>query len=243
MPEPTPAVTLPAGFSKCERGNTCLYRDGSHVLWVGLQEHGVHLEVAYTLGNYPAWQVQTIRRSPEELAQHARRLVASGWEVGRWNLPGDPPKPGDDEGGHPLCEGCETSPCVCADRNEGYPSGAYLLFEYDLGYWGGNYSGTGTTAYVPAALVEEHEAQEAFRRHTGHDPVHVIRYDLDRLFDAQGGEFEQITLCEECGEMMIVFGDGSTHHLSRDGGTGVSLYDHDADMDHAARAPRGTAEG
>lgn len=59
---------------------------------------------------------------------------------------------------------------------------AHIQVEYDLQFWGGDYSGVGQFAYVPATLVDELGVEEAFQAHTGIDPVHIVHYSLDELY-------------------------------------------------------------
>ena len=52
----------------------------------------------------------------------------------------------------------------------------HLPVEYDESYWGGDYSGSGDTAYVPLPLIEQVGVEEAFRQAKGVDPIHIIHY-------------------------------------------------------------------
>jgi hypothetical protein len=72
-----------------------------------------------------------------------------------------------------------------------YNDGPRVRFEYDLNYRGGDYRGVGAFVYVPLAVVEsfEHDPdadRKAFYRHTGHDPIHIVHYSLDELWDSNG---------------------------------------------------------
>jgi hypothetical protein len=63
--------------------------------------------------------------------------------------------------------------------------------EYDLGFWGGDYSGVGQFAYVPfEAVGARGSVEEAFFYQTGHDPAHVIHYAPDEVYDQHGEEWE-----------------------------------------------------
>lgn len=66
------------------------------------------------------------------------------------------------------------------------PNEPHASFEYDLEYYGGDYSGVGEFAYVPLRLVDELGPRRAFRQHTGHSPRHIIHYDLDEELNAEG---------------------------------------------------------
>jgi hypothetical protein len=71
----------------------------------------------------------------------------------------------------------------------GAPEGAHFRVEFDLGYWGGNYSGTGDAAFVPFSLLHGPERltpHEAFTKFTGHIAAHIVHYTLDDLYDADG---------------------------------------------------------
>ena len=65
-------------------------------------------------------------------------------------------------------------------------SDGYLRVEYDLAYAGGDYSKTGDFAYIPYNLFSRMGMVEAFRQTTGHDPVHIIHYSPDEVYDKQG---------------------------------------------------------
>jgi hypothetical protein len=63
---------------------------------------------------------------------------------------------------------------------------AFVRFEYDMAYSGGDYSGVGNFALVPLALCYKLGSEAAFQQHTGIDPVHIIHYTLDELYDSEG---------------------------------------------------------
>jgi len=60
--------------------------------------------------------------------------------------------------------------------------------EYDLEFTGGDYSDVGQFAYIPHRVIDEFGGgiQEAFKAHTGIDPVHIVNYNLDEAYDANG---------------------------------------------------------
>lgn len=63
--------------------------------------------------------------------------------------------------------------------------------EYDLGYWGGDYSDVGDFAYVPESLVARHDdVGAAFEAFTGHDRRHIVCTYEDEHVDAFGNEIE-----------------------------------------------------
>lgn len=67
--------------------------------------------------------------------------------------------------------------------------------EYDLAYAGGNYSGVGEYAYIPWEEIDTHGNGEgalrlAFRAVTGHDPIHIVHYTFDEVYDQRGNPLE-----------------------------------------------------
>lgn len=63
--------------------------------------------------------------------------------------------------------------------------------EFDLNYFGGDYSGVGSFVYIPESAVEEHGSIErAFIAVTGHAPQHIINTYDDERFTADGAELE-----------------------------------------------------
>jgi hypothetical protein len=81
--------------------------------------------------------------------------------------------------------------------------GPCILVEYDLDYSGGNYSSTNSSkAFIPRSLLDEltpagadpgDYVGEAFEQHTGFERVHIIRFDTDHDYDANGDEWEEQT--------------------------------------------------
>ena len=53
----------------------------------------------------------------------------------------------------------------------------HIQVEYDLAYWGGQYSQVGDYAYIPLGLVQTIGLESAFQVATGHDPAHIISVD------------------------------------------------------------------
>jgi hypothetical protein len=65
--------------------------------------------------------------------------------------------------------------------------GRYFRVEFDPGYYGGDYRGTGSFALIPASLVKKvNSVESAFLKHTGFDPQHIIHYSLDERYDKNG---------------------------------------------------------
>jgi hypothetical protein len=60
--------------------------------------------------------------------------------------------------------------------------------EYDLEFCGGNYSDTGSFALIPHSVIDTHrgDVPAAFRAHTGFDPMHMIHYTEDEVYDQNG---------------------------------------------------------
>lgn len=77
------------------------------------------------------------------------------------------------------------------DAQGGGPAGACFRVEYDKDFWGGDYSGVGSFAYVPLALVGDGVTPErAFELYTGVATEHMIHYTLDELYTAGGGRLD-----------------------------------------------------
>lgn len=63
-----------------------------------------------------------------------------------------------------------------------------IRVEYDLSFFGGNYSGVGQFAYVPVDDIGHapDSVEAAFEKLTGHKRVHIIHYCPDETFDEKG---------------------------------------------------------
>jgi hypothetical protein len=66
------------------------------------------------------------------------------------------------------------------------PVPVFVSVEYDLEYYGGDYSGLGEEALLPTEGLTDENLKERFREQTGHDPVHIIHYTFDEPVDANG---------------------------------------------------------
>ncbi len=67
----------------------------------------------------------------------------------------------------------------------------FMRVEYDKKFCGGDYSGTGEFVLIPLSLVEvTDDMDSAFEEKTGLNPVHIIHYSEDELFDAAGEHVE-----------------------------------------------------
>lgn len=68
----------------------------------------------------------------------------------------------------------------------------HFRVEYDLNYHGGDYSNVGQFVHLNCwALAQiggdrDEAVKTLFKQVTGHDPVHIINYNLDELYDAKG---------------------------------------------------------
>ena len=59
---------------------------------------------------------------------------------------------------------------------------SHIMVEYDLSFYGGDYSKVGRFAYVPSYWVFMLEVEAAFNIATGIDPVHIVSYNLDEIY-------------------------------------------------------------
>jgi len=82
---------------------------------------------------------------------------------------------------------------ACLARVEPLPklSELFLKVEYDPEYRGGDYRGEGKVALVPVPLADTLGVDEAFRRTTGLDPVHIVNCCGDDIYDADGDPVEE----------------------------------------------------
>ncbi len=61
---------------------------------------------------------------------------------------------------------------------------AAIQVEYDESFWGGDYSKVGKLVLVHQSTVEKlGSVDAAFRATTGLDPIHIIHYSEDDLYD------------------------------------------------------------
>jgi len=67
----------------------------------------------------------------------------------------------------------------------------HYQFEYSLDYSGGDYDGVGDFAYVPVELADKIGEEEAFEKVTGINPIHIIFYTTDEVYDADGDLMEE----------------------------------------------------
>lgn len=96
------SVSLPDGYSECDRGNTVLLRDTDcGVAFLGYfdvpddsEGKRRRLEVTTAPGNYPTCYIQLLDvdgSRDEHLARHIAEKVQEGWSVRKYNL--DTPLP------------------------------------------------------------------------------------------------------------------------------------------------------
>jgi hypothetical protein len=63
----------------------------------------------------------------------------------------------------------------------------HIRVEYDLEFAGGNYDKVGRFYYVPVAAANAAgSVEEAFKRLSGYDPMHIIHYSPDEWYDQDG---------------------------------------------------------
>ena len=89
------------------------------------------------------------------------------------------------------------------------PTDPYIMVEYDLAYTGGDYDQVGAFAYIPVKIVEffkkidpreEEDVPLAFTYWTGYEPVHIIHWDENTWYTADGEEWEEPDAEEKEGE-------------------------------------------
>ena len=63
---------------------------------------------------------------------------------------------------------------------------SFIRVEYDLNYWGGEYSDVGSFALLPMDKVEANgfDVEKTFAEVTGHDAAHIIHFCPDEVYDA-----------------------------------------------------------
>lgn len=69
--------------------------------------------------------------------------------------------------------------------------GPYIKVEYDLGYQGGEYDGTGEILRIPVEMLKDTEGYEDFKSQvervftalTDHPPIHIIHYSNEVFED------------------------------------------------------------
>jgi len=71
--------------------------------------------------------------------------------------------------------------------------------EYDLRYSGGDYQKVGDFAYIPLNIIDavrgnltdDERLKAAFRATTGHDPIHIVHYTFDEVYDENGNPWDE----------------------------------------------------
>ncbi len=67
----------------------------------------------------------------------------------------------------------------------------FIRVEYDRNFCGGEYSGTGEFALIPLIDIDDDGGvATAFEAQTGLNPVRIVHYSEDELFDAAGEHVE-----------------------------------------------------
>lgn len=72
----------------------------------------------------------------------------------------------------------------------------HMRVEFDTSFYGGDYTGQGEYAYVPEALVDVAggDLPAAFAMLTRIDSVHIVSYESEERFDADGQLLEEAEL-------------------------------------------------
>ena len=78
------------------------------------------------------------------------------------------------------------------------PPKACIRVEYDRTFLGGDYSKVGDFAYipldaigaVPGMLRGDERLKAAFQIITGYDPIHIVHFTYDEVYDQDGNEWE-----------------------------------------------------
>ncbi|MBY0240066.1 MAG: hypothetical protein K2X55_12195 [Burkholderiaceae bacterium] len=75
----------------------------------------------------------------------------------------------------------------------------HVCVEYDMNFYGGNYSSIGKHVYVPEALVDlvDGNVAAAFSKFTRIDAVHMVSYVGDQRFGGDGDPLEEIEYATE----------------------------------------------
>ncbi len=100
----------------------------------------------------------------------------------------------------------DTVEVLVADVNGFSPTVLVIGFEYDLGYFGGDYSGVGSFVWIPVALIERVGEEAAFEQVTGFHRSHIIHWDCEddertqEELATQARELATLALahCEKC---------------------------------------------
>ena len=110
----------------------------------------------------------------------------------------------EDKNGVPVCskalevDGKEVLlPFDMVQPQAGRPSKKCVRVEYDLNYWGGDYSDVGQFTYVPHEVIDrlpgkdmDRKLKTAFTVLVG-DPRHIVHYTFDEVYDHEGTEWQE----------------------------------------------------
>jgi hypothetical protein len=67
----------------------------------------------------------------------------------------------------------------------------YVQVEYDNQFYGGDYTGTGSFILIRVTDVQRlGSVENAFRVMARMEPVHIIHYSEDELYDSKGNHIE-----------------------------------------------------
>ncbi len=73
----------------------------------------------------------------------------------------------------------------------------FIEVEYDLTYYGGDYTQTGDTVLVPLDLCNTLGTEKAFEKFTGYEQQHIVSIREDELYDEEGEVVDDATEEEE----------------------------------------------
>lgn len=75
----------------------------------------------------------------------------------------------------------------------------HVRIEFDMDYYGGDYTSVGQHAYVPEALIDllGGDVAAALAKFKRIDPVHMVGYSGDERFDADGEPLEEFEVAAE----------------------------------------------
>ena len=116
-------------------------------------------------------EAENLEKANDKLTEVAKENLDLKWALDDGNAPPDPYL-GDEEATEEL-------------DPEDYKG--YIIVEWDPTYYGKLHTGTSYSELVPRKLIEmEGSVAAAFQKQSFQDPVHIISYNEDELFDEKG---------------------------------------------------------
>lgn len=67
----------------------------------------------------------------------------------------------------------------------------FVQVEYDKDYYGGDYGNVGDFFLLPEDGLTDENLPERFRKATSLDPIHIIHYTLDDVYDWEGNLLDE----------------------------------------------------